>query len=305
MINNVLQFIIQLNLIIIGLAFLFQFMNGTLGMGFGSLSPILIAWGFAPLEVIPAIIFTSGILGIISGILHLIFRNIDFWYGTKNIKIAGLFFIAGIIAIFIGVLVAINISAIVLKTYIGSLTLLMGFILIFNDILKNRNKEYFMKLQQYFNSFEKKILEKKKKSFYDPHEGIEMHKEVSWLRLGALASLASFNKGMTGSGYGPVLSAGQVISGMDSKRAVGITVLVEGLVSSVGFIVYYFLNQTTTINWTLTISILAGGLVAAPISALIVKKTHPGNLKYAMGILCALIGLFSIIDTIIDFTILM
>lgn len=305
MINNVLQFIIQLNLIIIGLAFLFQFMNGTLGMGFGSLSPILIAWGFAPLEVIPAIIFTSGILGIISGILHLIFRNIDFWYGTKNIKIAGLFFIAGIIAIFIGVLVAINISAIVLKTYIGSLTLLMGFILIFNDILKNRNKEYFMKLQQYFNSFEKKILEKKKKSFYDPHEDIEMHKEVSWLRLGALASLASFNKGMTGSGYGPVLSAGQVISGMDSKRAVGITVLVEGLVSSVGFIVYYFLNQTTTINWTLTISILAGGLVAAPISALIVKKTHPGNLKYAMGILCALIGLFSIIDTIIDFTILM
>ncbi|TRZ52392.1 MAG: hypothetical protein D4S01_03065, partial [Dehalococcoidia bacterium] len=43
----------------------------------------------------------------------------------------------------------------------------------------------------------------------------------SWKKLSVVGLISSFNKAMSGGGFGPVVSTGQIISGVDSKNAVG------------------------------------------------------------------------------------
>ena len=61
----------------------------------------------------------------------------------------------------------------------------------------------------------------------------------SWWRIGGLGTLAAFNKGISGGGYGPLVTAGQVLSGIRGRNAVGITSLAEGVTSIVGFGIYF------------------------------------------------------------------
>jgi len=45
----------------------------------------------------------------------------------------------------------------------------------------------------------------------------------AWRRITALGLVAAFNKGMSGGVYRPVVMGGQMLSGADSKSAIGIT----------------------------------------------------------------------------------
>jgi len=44
-----------------------------------------------------------------------------------------------------------------------------------------------------------------------------------------LGAVATFNKGLSGGGYGPLVTAGQVVSGTSPKHAVAVTSLAEDL----------------------------------------------------------------------------
>ena len=63
-------------------------------------------------------------------------------------------------------------------------------------------------------------------------------------------TIASFNKGMSGGGYGPIVTVGQILSGVEGKSAVGITSLAEGLTCLVGVITYIFISKSP-IDWKL------------------------------------------------------
>jgi len=60
----------------------------------------------------------------------------------------------------------------------------------------------------------------------------------SWIKIVLLGVAASFNKGLTGGGYGPLVVSGQLLSGVESKNAIGITSMAEGITSLVGVITY-------------------------------------------------------------------
>ncbi|WP_229776939.1 hypothetical protein, partial [Alicyclobacillus cellulosilyticus] len=65
----------------------------------------------------------------------------------------------------------------------------------------------------------------------------------SWRKLGFVSLVAGFNKGMSGGGYGPILTSGQILSGILNKQSVSITALAEGVVSLVGFATFCLFSR--------------------------------------------------------------
>jgi hypothetical protein len=120
----------------------------------------------------------------------------------------------------------------------------------------------------------------------------------SWLKIIGLGSLASFNKGISGGGYGPVVTGGQILSGVEGKSAVGITSLAEGLTCAVG-ITAYVLIARKPLDLTLAPYITVGAILSVPFSAKSVKLVSEKNLKIAIAVLTIILGLWTIIKTIL------
>jgi len=82
--------------------------------------------------------------------------------------------------------------------------------------------------------------------------------------------MAAFNKGISGGGYGPVVTSGQIMSGVKSKKATGITSLAEGLTCLVGVITYLIFTNHA-IEWELAPSLVLGAVLSVPFAAYTVK----------------------------------
>jgi len=119
----------------------------------------------------------------------------------------------------------------------------------------------------------------------------------SWRKILGLGLIASFNKGMSGGGYGPVVTSGQILSGMEGKSAVGITSLAEGLTCFVGIIAYVFLLKQN-LDLRLAPYIVIGAVLSVPLSAMSVKKLSTKVLKLAIAVITIILGLLTIAKTI-------
>ena len=82
------------------------------------------------------------------------------------------------------------------------------------------------------------------------------------------ASLAGFNKGVGGGGYGPVVTIGGLMAGVPVKSMLAVTAISEGSVSFVALIVWLFmLASGVTIDYLLLPSFMLATMfsaVAAP-----------------------------------------
>jgi len=116
--------------------------------------------------------------------------------------------------------------------------------------------------------------------------------KFSWKKLMGVSLLASFNKGISGGGYGPLVMGGQMLSGVHVKNAVGITAFAEAITCFVGFLVYFFSGKA--IDWKLTGLLVLFATGAVPIAAMTVKNTNSGPLKKYVGILMILLGLLTL-----------
>ena len=172
---------------------------------------------------------------------------------SLHLKIVLLIATFSIIGSIIGANVALNIPKFYLKLYIGLLVLSMGLY-----ILITYNKKF----------------------------------KFTWSKLSSIAVLASFNKGISGGGYGPVVTGGQILSGVEGKNAVAITSLAEGLTCIVGLITYIFVSKS--LDWTLAPYLLLGGLLSIPLSAFSVKKIKMDKMKAIIGFATVFLGCFSL-----------
>ena len=237
---------------IIFMAFILEFFDASLGMGYGTtLTPLLLLIGFAPLEVIPAILFTNAIIGIAAGFFHHSFENIDLRFKSKDFKVTGVLTFFGTIGILIAILIAVRLPEDFLRAYLGLVVLIIGIIVV--------------------------ARHKKNHSF-------------SWKKIIGLGSIAAFNKGMTGGGYGTVIVGGQILSGVEGKNAVGVAALAEGLICIVGTLAYIFISKNINLNWSLIVSLLIGGIASLPIAAYAVKEFHPRRLKFSIGLVNIILG---------------
>ncbi len=244
---------------IIAVAFMSEYFDASLGMGYGTtLTPILLLFGFKPLQIVPAVILSQFVSGIIAASLHHRLGNVDFSRDEKYIKIAFIIAAGGIVAAVMSVLVAVSLPQIILEIYIGSLVLIIGVVILLT---------------------------------------LENHYRFSWSKIFGLGVVAGINKGISGGGYGPIVTGGQILCGMDEKNAVSITALSESLVCIVATIGYIFIASET--SWVLTPYLLIGSVLAAPLSVLTVKKIKTKRLKTLIGVVTITLGLATLIRVLL------
>ena len=248
--------LLEIGLLVFFLAFISEYLDASLGMGFGTiLVPILLIMGFHPLQVVPVILVSTVVNGFFAAAAHWRLGNVDFTLGKGSLKIAVVLTLCGIIGTVIAVLLAVSIPELYIDVYIGLVAIAMGLLLIIR-----RNGEMLF----------------------------------SWARLMGFGMLAAFNKGISGGGYGPLVVSGQILSGVDGKRAVGITSLSEGAVAVIAVALYVLM--VPAMDWGLLPFVLGGSIIAVPFAALTVKRLRTRRLIMAMGGAAISLGLVIIFN---------
>ena len=241
--------------IFVGLiAFMSEYLDSALGMGYGTaLTPILILMGHDPHTVVPAVLISQLVTDLAACFFHHKVKNVDFSPGSVDFKLALLLGITSCIGVIASVFVAFHISKTVLGLYIGTLVVVIGIVV--------------------FLTAARPML-------------------LSWKKLTVVGIIASFNKGLSGGGYGPLIMGGQLISGVDPKRAIGITALSEAFTCLVGFLLYFFGGKA--IDWKLTGTLVLWAILAVPLATITVKHTVSPRLKRYVAFLMMFLGGFMI-----------
>ncbi len=257
----------ELILIIILIAFIFESMDSMAGMGFGTaLSPLLFLFGYSPLQVVPTILISEAVSGAIDTIFDHEFKNIRYSFRPLNdaTKISLIMAFFGCIAIFSSILLtyyAIKFPAIIIKTYVAILVIFMG-------------------ISGFLGSKLRKL------EYLKPHPKM----------LIGFSALAGFNKGIGGGGYGPVITMGQIISGVYEKSATAMVSFAESIVSILGIFTFFLISFAGVgIDLVLLPSLFTGGFFAALTAPYLVRVIPNKIWRYFIPIYAIGIGIFSII----------
>ncbi len=256
-------------LLIMFLAFVMEVIDSSVGMGYGTiLSPLLVViMGYPPTVVIPSILLSQAVGGSIAGFYHHRYKNVEFkfkgcgWF--ENIK-KGFTPDLRFVLTVTGLGIFTVISGVFVATHIPLIILktYIGILVLIMGIL---------------------LWIKKSFSF-------------SRAKMITFASLSTFNKGMTGGGFGPVLTSGQILGGQEEKRAIGCTTLAEGPVCLIGFIAYMALNgKLDQPTYSVIIPMLIGAAVGGPCGSLITKQISREKLRQAVSYLMLLLGIWTIL----------
>jgi uncharacterized protein len=220
---------------VVFIAAFFEFMDASAGMGFGTaLTPLLLMIGFDPKQIVPVVMIQQGAAGLVGAFLHREFQNVEWKFKpmSETIKLAIIIVISGVVfnvLAIVGIYKIFEVDKIWIKLYVAALLLMMGVT---------------------------SLIQSKKERPYKPG------KMVFW------ASLAGFNKGVGGGGYGPVVTIGGLMAGVPVKSMMAVTAISEGSVSTVSVIVWFLmLSSGVTIDYILLPSFMLATMfsaVAAP-----------------------------------------
>jgi len=205
--------------------------------------------GFAPLQIVPAVLVSELITGVAAGWMHHRDGNVDFLRDARArrtvLHLTALSAVGAITAVF----VAVNISKFLLGVFITVIVLSMGLI-----ILLTRNRQL-------------------------------VYRSGSILAIGAVAA---FNKGLSGGGYGPLVTAGQVVSGLPAKHAVAITSVAESLTCAIGVAAYLLAGKT--IDWTLAVPLVLGAALSVPMATATILRMPEKSVRGLVGLTTCLLG---------------
>jgi hypothetical protein len=241
------------------IAFLTAVIDIIFGMGFGlTLTPILLFLNYTPKDIVPALLLSSLGGNLLSSLFNHRLKNADFTPGSRHFNIVMVIGGVGIVGSIFGAMVNTGISNFILGLYIGTLITGTGLFLLLN---KNLSIEF------------------------------------SWIKLGLISLFGSFNKGISGSGFGPIVTTGLLYMNTNEKESVSIQSFSELFVSLVGFAT--FLVSGITLNWDLTWSLSIGVVASAPLAAFIVKKVKGGTLRTAIAIVTIILGAATLLQIFI------
>lgn len=147
-----------------------EYLNASLGMGYGTtLAPLLILMGHPPTLIVPTILLSGFLTGITAGVFHHGFGNISLRSGSRDRGIVIVLASTGILGTILAVFTAVNIPEYALKGYIGAMVFMMGIVVF---LFRNRTLRF------------------------------------SWPRIVGVGVVSAFNKGISGGGYGPIVVSG-------------------------------------------------------------------------------------------------
>ncbi|HIC96221.1 TPA: sulfite exporter TauE/SafE family protein [Candidatus Bipolaricaulota bacterium] len=191
---------------------------------------------------------------------------------SQDAKVVLLLAGCGIVGTLVAVSLAVSIPKMVLKAYIGAMVLAIG-VLILLQMHRHRRRA---------------------------RSGTGTGKTFSWRRLALIGLISSFNKGLSGGGYGPLLTGGQILAGREGKSAVGSTIFAEGFVCLVGFLAYLATQGPGKIDWGLTVPLVIGAVISAPLAALTTRKIPTEGLKLIIAIVTIVLGSWTLTGVLLS-----
>ena len=247
-----------LALTLMGIAFMGEYVDSTLGMGYGTtLTPLLLVMGFSPLQVVPAVLLSELFTGLLGGALHHKAGNVDLGKGSPARRVALTLALCSILGTVGAVFLALNLPPKAVKIYIGAMVLGIGILLLLG---KGKTKVW------------------------------------SYPRILGLGVVAAFNKGISGGGYGPLVTGGQLLLGVPEKTAIGITSLAEGLVCIAGLATYLILHGW--LDWRLAACLALGAILSVPAAAVTVKILPAFLLRRSIGYATLFLGAVTLIKLV-------
>jgi uncharacterized membrane protein YfcA len=259
-------------LIVVGVGFVAQLIDGSLGMGFGVLSmSLLLAAGVAPAAASATVHVAKIGTAVISGTAHWRFGNVD----TKVMLLLG---IPGAVGAYVGASVLSNLSLEVAKPYVSVILMTLGIVIVARFIHGRR---------------------KNGQSVPEPDgDAVPQPRRSPWL-LVPLGAIGGFVDASGGGGWGPVTTSTLVASRQLSTRTTIGTVnaaeLAVAVAASIGFIQHL---GSAGVRWDITAAILLGGLLAAVPAAWLVKHVDDRALGMGVGVLIIALSIDSFLTLI-------
>jgi len=235
-------------------ALLCEYVDSSLGMGYGTtLTPLLLIAGFDPLQIVPAVLFSELLTGLTAGALHHRDGNLDLLRDLRVRRTVLLLTALSAAGATVAAVVAVNIPKFWFSLAIVVIVLSMGLLTLATARRRIR------------------------------------YRAGSMVAVGLVAA---FNKGLSGGGYGPLVTAGQVVSGVPAKQAVGITSVAEAFTCLVGLAAYFSLDRQ--LDLALATPLALGALLSVPMATVTVKRLPEGVVRGAVGIMTLVLGLVSL-----------
>jgi len=241
-------------MVLFGLAFVCELVDSGLGMGYGTiLTPVLLFMGYKPHDIVPTVLLSELLSGFTAAFFHNTVKNVELNLRGADFRPAAILAGGSIVGVTVGVLTAIRVPADVLKLGIGCIIFTSGLVVI---VLARRVIRY------------------------------------RSLNMLALAAVASFNKAASGGGYGPLVTSGQILSGVRTQASVGITSFAEAFTCL--FAVILFLLKGGSINPVLLIPMCGGALLSVPFAVAAIKRSREVQLRLIIGVVTLIMGAFTI-----------
>jgi uncharacterized membrane protein YfcA len=235
-----------------------ELVDSSLGMGYGTtLTPLLLLLGFEPLDLVPTILVSEFLSGFASSFFHSEAGNVRFTPGSHHLRAAVILSVCSVAGVAGGVHLAFEVSPLVMRRIIGTIILAVG---VYVFMTRHRTHRF------------------------------------STIRIVVLALIASFNKAISGGGYGPLLTSGQIMGGVHGRAAVAITSLAEGFTCLVGVILFVAAGQMFELE--LLIPVATGALFSVPFSAHIVRRIGEAHMRWAIAVTTLVLGTLTIVKTL-------
>ncbi len=262
--------LISLGIFLILIALLCEYIDSALGGGYGTiLVPILLIFGFENKIIVPAVLFTEIWSGFSSAFLHHFVGNANFEakIDLKNGSLKDIFFFSNdskisLILSGCGVIGGAIAALVALNIPNILVKTYIGILVTIIGIL---------------------VL-------------LKFRWEFSWYRIWGIGLLAAFNKGLSGGGYGPLVSSGQIIVNRNPKEAVASTSLSEAVVC-ISALMIYFLAGGSALDIKITFYLLIGALASVPFAVITVKHLPIEKLSSLMGFTTIGLGFLTLLKT--------
>ncbi len=235
-----------------------QLVDGGLGMGYGATSStLLVLVGLTPLAASASVHFSELGTNLASGLAHWRLRNID-WPVVA--RIAG----PGAIGAFLGATVLSMLSTEWAKPLMSVILALLGSYIIVRFVIGIRP---------------------------------QLKKRLTTRFLAPLGLFAGFVDATGGGGWGPVATPALLSGGrLEPRKVIGSVDTAEFAVSAAASVGFLIGIGASGISWGFALALLAGGLVAAPVAAYLVRIAPAQLLGVAVGGLIVLTNLRTILS---------
>jgi len=237
------------------IGFLAQFVDGTVGMGYGAFSAsLLIGMGILPAlasaSVHTAEIFTT----LFSGLSHLKFGNVK-----KEWLL--LLVIPGVIGGGLGAYFLTSIPGNLAKPYVAGFLLIMGIVMLY------------------------RFIPARKKTTPSRLSAALSHPKVSKKKILGLGFVAAFFDAVGGGGWGPIATPGLILTeNEEPRKVIGTVNMAEFFITIVIAATFFFTMGVEEYDWSMIGVLLVGGVIAAPVAAYLCKKLPARALGIVVGL---------------------